>query len=242
LHREPASFDIAARLPPAGDGPDHPHFLLRHGFPPPPRLVARRWAGHRVERLRRSKPEILRVARRKGGGLAAAAALAAIIVSLAAPAEPATLEDAVKATYLYKFEPFIEWPQSAFSSPTSPIELCLLADDTFAALLQNAVRGEHVGPRGFEVRRVSGPAAVGGCQVLYIGVADEETAAAMLDAVRGSPVLTVTDSERGAKGIINFVVRDAHVRFEIDVGAAARNGLAISSKLLSLAVSVKPKA
>jgi len=51
-------------------------------------------------------------------------------------------------------------------------------------------------------------------------------------------VLTVTDGGRGGDvGIIQFVMEDGHVRFDIDEAAARASGLSISSKLLSLAVS-----
>ena len=53
-------------------------------------------------------------------------------------------------------------------------------------------------------------------------------------------MLTVTDAatDPAAKGIINFVIEDDRVRFEIDNSTAAAGGLTISSKLLSLAVHV----
>ena len=181
--------------------------------------------------------------RRKGASLPALlAAMLALAATLGtAFADTGTLADAVKATYLYKFEPFIEWPQTAFTSPTSPFVLCVLGDDAFAAVLENAVRGERVGQRGFTVRRLAGTTDTAGCQVLYVTAGEEAHAAAALDAARGAPVLTVTNAADGAKGIINFVLRDNRIRFEIDDAAAARNGLVISSKLLSLAVSVKPR-
>jgi hypothetical protein len=50
------------------------------------------------------------------------------------------------------------------------------------------------------------------------------------------------EATQGHKGIVNFVIVDDRVRFEIDDAEAARRGLRISSKLLSLAVSVKPRA
>jgi len=55
-------------------------------------------------------------------------------------------------------------------------------------------------------------------------------------------VLTITDgvADPAARGMINFVIVDNRVRFEIDAGGARRAGLDISSKLLSLAVSVRP--
>jgi hypothetical protein len=54
-------------------------------------------------------------------------------------------------------------------------------------------------------------------------------------------VLTVVDStvpDRG--GIMQFVVKHGRVRFDIDTAAAARNHLTISSKLLNLALVVRP--
>ncbi len=65
----------------------------------------------------------------------------------------------------------------------------------------------------------------------------------MLAAVRGDPVLTFTDSALTPwdKGIVHFVILDARVRFEIDARQAATNGIMISSKVLSLAVSVTPE-
>jgi hypothetical protein len=52
-------------------------------------------------------------------------------------------------------------------------------------------------------------------------------------------VLTVSDV-RGL-GIINFVVKDNRVRFDVDDEAAAQSGLTISSKLLGFALNVKPR-
>ncbi len=62
--------------------------------------------------------------------------------------------------------------------------------------------------------------------------------------MKGAPILTVTDSSMrgpGSKGVIDFVIKDNRVRFDIDDQAAAKNGLNISSKLLSLAVAVRPR-
>ena len=54
-------------------------------------------------------------------------------------------------------------------------------------------------------------------------------------------MLTVTDKDRGGGGVVQFVNLNGRIRFEIDLAAAARNGLAISSKLLGLALNVRPK-
>ena len=79
-----------------------------------------------------------------------------------------------------------------------------------------------------------------GCHILYAAGAGGQSVAAALAAVRGEPVLTVTDSTHGAtRGIIHFVVVSERVRFHIDRDAAARNHVNLSSRLLSIALSVR---
>jgi hypothetical protein len=145
-----------------------------------------------------------------------------------------SLEYAVKATYLYKFAPFVEWPERAFDTPASPYVVCVAGDDPFGPILDRATAGQSFGERPVMVRRTAISAPDAGCHTLY--TASPEA----LAAVRGRPVLTVTDAARGdAKGIVNFVLQNNRVRFEIDLRQAADNGLPISSKLLTLATQVR---
>jgi hypothetical protein len=157
----------------------------------------------------------------------------------AAPAE--SLEYAVKATFLYKFAGFVEWPAAAFESASSPVTLCVIGNDPVASVVDNAAAGQQIGERRLAVRHLQAPTGVSGCHILYI--ANNVSGTDAQNAVRGMPVLTVTDgaSIAGAPGIVSFVVQDNRVRFDIDDAAAAQNGLTISSKLLSLARVVRPR-
>jgi YfiR/HmsC-like len=158
-----------------------------------------------------------------------------------AEAQTGALEYAVKATYLYKFIPFVEWPSGAFATPSSPVVLCVAFYDPFDGILDRAVAGQRVGERAVVVRRLATVDRGSGCHILYLG--GTPAIAEALETLRGAPVLTVTDSieSPAMKGIINFVTENNRVRFEIDARAAAEDGLSISSKLLSLAVSVRPR-
>ena len=149
------------------------------------------------------------------------------------------MEYTVKAAYLYKFAPFVEWPPTAFASAASPFQLCVLGRDPFGASLDQAVSGQRVGGRPVAVRRLERVDAGSGCHLLYLGASRNQTADEALRAVRGSPILTVADGGREVGAIIRFVVRDNRVRFEIDTGAAAANHVTISSKLLALATSFR---
>lgn len=146
------------------------------------------------------------------------------------------LEYAVKASYLYKFAPFVQWPSTAFDTPTAPLSICIAGSDPFGPALSEAVRGQRVNGHPIVVRRVEAVRPGLTCQILYVG--GEDTSAA-LQAVAHEPILTVTDHNRsGAGGMIQFVMMAGRVRFSIDQAAAQGNGIAISSKLLGLAVSV----
>jgi hypothetical protein len=60
----------------------------------------------------------------------------------------------------------------------------------------------------------------------------------ILEAVIGTSVLTVSETDHftEAGGMINFVIKNDEIRFQINDEAAKKAGLKISSKLLSLAV------
>jgi hypothetical protein len=153
-----------------------------------------------------------------------------------ATAENAPLEYAVKATYLYKFAPFVTWPPSAPQKAT--FDLCLSGNDEVTRLAPEAAAGQSVNGKPLAIRILAAGESADDCQILYI--AASPTAAQTLDAVRNKPVLTITDAAPSGHGIIGFTIVQHHVRFDIDNRLAANAGLSISSKLLSLANAVTP--
>jgi hypothetical protein len=154
-------------------------------------------------------------------------------LGIAMPAQgQESLEYAVKAAYLTKFAPFIEWPDGVFANPGAPVTICILGNDPFGATLDKAAASGG-GGRPITIRRLASNDPAEGCQIVFSGDAD-----ANLDGLRGKPVVTVTDSTVPGHGIISFVMPDNHVRFDIDDAGAEASGLRISSKLLELAHSV----
>ena len=153
-----------------------------------------------------------------------------------------SLEAAIKATLLYKFGPFVEWPPGRFASTDTPVSLCVLGEDPFHGVLDQAVGSRPAEDRPIVLRRLTtltGPPVP--CDIVFVAGSTTESRAQMLATIGRTPVLTVTDgaTDPTATGIINFVVAQNKVRFQIDEAAAKRAGLDISSKLLSLAVSVR---
>lgn len=148
---------------------------------------------------------------------------------------------AVKATYLYKISPLVEWPSEVFESDSGPFRLCVVGEDRLGQTLDEAIANQNVAGRPIVAERMTVAVSGTGCHVMLFGGSAEQTVAQGLAAVRGEPVLTVTDHE-ATPGMINFVISDNRVRFEIDDAAAAESRLKISSKILGLAVRVRRRA
>jgi hypothetical protein len=157
-------------------------------------------------------------------------------LALSVRAADAPLEYAVKANYLFKFAPFVEWPESAFSGPTSPFNICVVGRDRFGAALDQATKGGVVGEHPVVVRRYPTPVEDMTCHILFVSPADKQTTADILKKVPRQSVLTVSDDKGG---MIQFVTQDGKVRFDVDITAVQASGLVVSSKLLSLAVSYR---
>lgn len=162
----------------------------------------------------------------------------ALMLALVGPAPVAaqSLEQSVKAAFLSKFPRYVEWPGSA---GTSPIEVCIVGADPFGRLIEQAARDE---PSALIVRRHARVEQARGCDLAFLHGTSAQSTAQMVRALNGAPVLTVTDARYGdAKGIIHFAMRAGKVGFHIDNAMAERNGLAISSRLLQLAISVRQR-
>ena len=162
--------------------------------------------------------------------------------SCAQPTPPRiSLEYAVKATYLYKLAPFVNWPPDTFTAANEPFRICVAGEDPFDHYLEKAVAGRSLGTHPFAVSHIDTVTANTDCQVIFISHLQSQSVSQALEAVRGEPVLTVTDSTASpdSGSIMQFVIEHGRVRFDVNTSAATRNHLTISSKLLNLALAVE---
>jgi hypothetical protein len=153
---------------------------------------------------------------------------------------PASTEYDVKAAFLYNFGKFISWPPSPRRAGRS-FDLCILGRDPFGAALDRVVSGAAVGGLAVQARRLATLDDAGSCHILFIAASEAGSIGQVLDAVAGQEVLTVSDVPRflDAGGIIQFVMQDSMVRFEVDLARAQSAGLTLSSDLLRVAATVR---
>ncbi len=161
--------------------------------------------------------------------IAGTLAVCAPVASAQAPSETD-----VKAVFLYNFAKYVDWPSAPPGRSTS-IRMCVPANTPFLATLQTAVRDEVIHGRPLSAVGPAGLDEAKECDIIYVGDSATPDAAAWLSVVRGRHTLTVGDGKLVDGLVIAFVRDQNRVRFDIDRRAAAKQGLAISSRLLGLA-------
>ncbi|MGQ0656203.1 MAG: YfiR family protein [Betaproteobacteria bacterium] len=150
----------------------------------------------------------------------------------------AQAEHEVKAAFLVRFLSFVEWPESAFARPESPMVIGGIGADDVLGALQETAPGRVAHARPVTARRVNKGEPPAGVHLLFVG----RSASAMLAKIGSPPgVLVVAETEGGLErgATVNFLRREGRVRFEVALDTAQKQGLRISSRMLSLAQSVR---
>jgi hypothetical protein len=144
----------------------------------------------------------------------------------------------VKAAFIYNFLKFVDWPDKAFANTGSSLNICMVGDNPFGNAI-TIYEGEKVHNKYIAIKNTS-LKGLKNCHVVFISRSEAEHLPHILKAIRGLHILSIGDTDMFEQEgvIINFFIVQQKVRFEIDVNAARRSGLSISSKLLNLAITV----
>jgi hypothetical protein len=177
--------------------------------------------------------------------LAPSSALALALVALAllhlargeALAARRAKEYDLKATFLFHFTHFVDWPAEAFPDAEAPFRICVLEPDPFQGVLGEIVAGERAAGRAVEAHAVETASAARGCQIVFVPRGRDSAVVADLPGVEGGLVLTVGERadflEHG--GIVRFELSEGRLRLVVSRRALGKSKLALSSKLLALA-------
>ncbi|WP_140635574.1 YfiR family protein [Methylibium rhizosphaerae] len=193
-----------------------------------------------------ARPSIdLLLARRRAARLAALALLLACLLPEAgwSQADSPQMEYQVKAAFVCKFASYVEWPPQAFEKPDSPVTIAVAGSDAvYAELVRTATGQQAAEGRAFVVRRLAPGASLNGIHIVYVARSHASRLAEVLNGTKGQPTLTVTESEQEPAGaVINFVIVNDKVRFDISLPTAESSNLKISARLLAVARRVVQK-
>jgi hypothetical protein len=154
---------------------------------------------------------------------------------------PQPTEYEVQAAYLSNFGRFVEWPPRAGANEKDPFYVCVLGQDPFGPLLDAALKGEAIGGAPMAARRVTSAADAANCRIVFVSSTKDSELKRILATLKNSNALTVSDDFDFTRqgGMIQFVLDGNRVRFEINLAAAQRAGLTLSSQLLKVAVAIR---
>jgi hypothetical protein len=147
----------------------------------------------------------------------------------------------VASAYVYKFASFIDWPDDTFVQPDSPLVIGVMGADALADVMAANLAGRQSNRRKLIVKSVHPGDALQGVHMLYLGNLPKTDLVAIYARLKGRPVLTITESaEAFALGsMINLVLADDRLRFEIALNAVGASRLKVSALMLAAAYRVK---
>jgi hypothetical protein len=186
----------------------------------------------------------------------------ALFMGPKAQADPATsLEYQVKAAFLYNFLQFVDWPEEESADSNEPITIGIIGKDPFGDAFESIKDKKVKGGRGVIIKRFKSfedlkkstekdkpesdqeTETLTKCHLLFICSSEQKNLKEIIDLLKDHSVLTVADMQGFLEsgGIVNFVIEENKVGFEINIAAAEHAKLKIRSQLLRLAKRVVEK-
>jgi hypothetical protein len=170
-----------------------------------------------------------------------AAAVLLTLFSVLVQAQPSKpTENDLKAAYLYNFGKFVRWPESA-SANSGTFFICLVGKEPLAKSLDSILQGATWNSKPVTAKRITTVDQASACHVLFISSSQAKQWSQFLPVIQKLPILTVSDAPRFAQrnGMIELLLSENRIRFEVNLEAADKAGLSLSSELLKVAIRVR---
>ena len=145
-----------------------------------------------------------------------------------------------KSLYCWKFIKFIEWPSSYRQGS---FEIAVLGDSPIQKYFEEWQNGREVGSQKIVVKKYSNSGSIAQPHIIYIPRTKSKDIGSVLKKLSGKSSLIITEQDGMANqgSMINFVVINSRVRFEINKSNVEKYNLQVSSSLLELSTKVYDK-
>ena len=144
-----------------------------------------------------------------------------------------------KAVFTINFIRYIGWDDAV---KQGDFVIGVVKNKEIADWLKSLSKGKKFGFQNVVIKEFESPADVTYCQVIYIptNINLAKNAASIISKLGNNNTLIITEKNRATKygSMINFVVRNDKLKFEIHKANAKKAGLQISSKLEAMAAAI----
>lgn len=176
-------------------------------------------------------------------------------IAMAGDQDSGRLEYEIKAAFLVNFAKFSQWP-AAKEDVNKPILIGVIGVSPFSKEATDALESKKVNERIVKIKNFASykelkklpkegfektTAELKACHILFICQSESDIFKEINGAVSKSAVMTVSDIPGfvAAGGIINFVIDNTKVVFEVNVKAATDAKIEIRSQMLRVAKNNK---
>ena len=147
-------------------------------------------------------------------------------------------EQQIKAAYILNFTRYAIWPAPALADPRAPLIVCTIGHG--ASDIARQLHSRAAGSHPLETRTIARVEETGSCHALYIGALERGRQSSLLAQLRDQAILTIGDSASflADGGMINLLLVDGSIRFEVNLAASKHVGLSLNPRVLALAERV----
>ncbi len=144
-----------------------------------------------------------------------------------------------KATFTLSFIRYIGWPEE---QTKGDFVIGVVKNKQISKLLKEQSAGKKFGFQDIVILDFATPEEVTKCQVVFVGssVSMGKYGQTIIDKAGGKNLLLITESDGAIEkgSIINFVLLNDVLKFEISASNAAKMGLTYSSKLSTMSSAI----
>jgi len=163
-----------------------------------------------------------------------------LILSHNIKAQKLSTEDKIKASYIYNFIRFINWPMENNQKVSKVINVCSFSSSNHFFKAFGPVTGKQVRGRKIILHKITNPKQVAHCDLLYIDKGKKSNLGEILPLINKYSILSVSDINNFCNqgGMICLVKSKGRIGVQINLKVARTAGFNISSNLLEVATIV----
>ena len=146
----------------------------------------------------------------------------------------------VKIGFIYNFMKFVTWPKASLEKDPNAMVLCYATVDP-AINAFDKLDGKTINDRTIKVVAYDEQTCLEQSQIIFFATQDKAYIQQILAKSKGRNILTIGEVEGFTQwgGVINFFEELNRLRFKVNLDAARREGLKMSSQLLGSAQIVQ---
>jgi len=162
-----------------------------------------------------------------------------LLISFSSSAQESASVSKYKSIFTLSFIRYIGWPEE---TRQGDFVIGVVKNKEIAKWLRDLSKGKKFGYQNVVIKEFKSPNEISDCQVLYLSgnVSLSKYAATIINKLGGKNTLIISEKNGATKygSMINFVIKDEKLKFEINKTNASNFGLQISSKLGGMANAI----